>query len=149
VPGQNFTGFEAAHISPLLILIWYSFPCVFYFNFSFSVYSALISHSLYVLLKFLIYVASNSISQWRSGQWSQIIEDDMPESDISESKIHSIQNGLLLLQTPHAYFDKYMITINPDVRMFISTYKITLMCSRIIIKSPVSLKTFLATMVGT
>jgi hypothetical protein len=45
-----------------------------------------------------------------------MIEDDMSESDIGESKIHSIQNGLLLSQTPNAYFDKYMIAINPDVR---------------------------------
>jgi hypothetical protein len=73
----------------------------------------------------------------------------MIEDDIPESEIHSIQNGLLLSQTPHAYFDKYMIAINPDVRVFISTHKMILMCSRIITKSPVSLKTFLATMVGT
>jgi hypothetical protein len=72
----------------------------------------------------------------------------MPESDIGESKIHSIQNGLLLSQTPHAYFDKYMIAINPDVRVFISAYKMILMCSRTITKSPVSLKTFGATMVS-
>ena len=95
-------------------------------------------------------MASNSISQWRLGQWSQMIEDDMPESDIGESKIHSIQNGLLLLQTPHAYFDKYMIAINPDVRgVYICIHKMILMCSRIITKLPVSLKTFLAMMVGT
>jgi hypothetical protein len=98
------------------------------------------------VLKFLIYVASNSISQWRSGQWSQIIEDD--ESDIGESKIHSVQNGLLLSQTAQAYFDKYMIAINPDVRMFISTRKIILTFSRTITKSPVSLMTFTASMVG-
>jgi hypothetical protein len=60
------------------------------------------------------------MSQWHSGQWSQKIEDDEPESDISNSKIHSIQNGLLLLQTVHSYFDKYMIAINPDVRVFTS-----------------------------
>src|SRR6266516_4160128 len=118
--------------SPLLILIWYGFPCVFYYNFSFSVYSA----------------SSNSISQWRSGQWGQKIEDDEPEENIGKSKIHSIQNGLLLSQLPHSYFDKYMIAINPDVRVFISIYKMILMFSRIITKSPVSLQTLGALMVG-
>ena len=58
-------------------------------------------------LKVLLY------AQWRSGQWNQRIEDDDP--DIGESKIHSILNGILLSQNAHAYFDKYMITINPDV----------------------------------
>jgi hypothetical protein len=91
-------------------------------------------------------VSSNSISQWRSGQWSQLIEDD--ESDIGDSKIHSVQNGLLLSQSAHTYFDKYKIAINPDVRMFISARKIILTFSRTITKSPVSLKTFGALMVG-
>ena len=57
------------------------------------------------------------MSQWHSGHWSQMIEDDAPESDIGESKIHSVQNGLLMLQTVHVSFDKYMIAINPDVRV--------------------------------
>jgi len=92
-------------------------------------------------------VSSNSILQWRSGQWSEKIEDD--ESDIGDSKIHSVQNGLLLLQTAHTYFDQYKIAINPDVRIFTSTRKMILMFSRTITKLPVSLKTFLATMVGT
>jgi hypothetical protein len=74
---------------------------------------------LCILLKFLIYVSSNSMSQWRSDQWSQMIEDDEPESNIGNSKIHSIQNGLLLSQVAHSYFDKYKIAINPDVRVFI------------------------------
>ena len=112
-------------------------------------YSASISHSLCVLLKFLIYVSSNSISQWRSGQWSQIIEDDESEFNIGQSKIHSIQNGLLLSQPAHSYFDKYMIAINPDVRVFTSAHKMILMFSRTITKSPVSLKTFGVLMVGT
>ena len=88
------------------------------------------------------------MSQWHSGQWSQMIEDDQPESDIGESKIHSIQNGLLMLQTVHTSFDKYMIAINPDVRVFIFTYKMILTFRRIITKSPVSLKTFWVLMVG-
>jgi hypothetical protein len=75
-----------------------------------------------------------------------MIQDD--ESDIGESKIHSVQNGLLLSQSAHTYFDKYMIAINPDVRMFISARKIILTFSRIITKSPVSLKTLGALMVG-
>jgi predicted restriction endonuclease len=57
------------------------------------------------------------MSQWRSGQWAQVIEDDEPEESISKTKIHSIQNGLLLSQLVHSYFDKYMIAINPDVRV--------------------------------
>ena len=75
-----------------------------------------------------------------------MIEDDEP--DIGDSKIHSIQNGLLLSQPAHTYFDQYKIAINPDVRMFTSARKIILMFSRTIIKSPLSLETFLALMVG-
>ena len=71
-----------------------------------------------------------------------MIEDDEPESDIGNSKIHSIQNGLLLLQTVHSCFDKYMIAINPDVRVLTSIYKMILIFNRIITKSPVLLKTF-------
>jgi len=78
-----------------------------------------------------------------------MIEDDEPESDIGNSKIYSIQNGLLLSQSAHSYFDKYMIAINPDVRIFISVCKMILMFGRMISKSPVSLKTFLAMMVDT
>ncbi|KAI9780784.1 MAG: hypothetical protein M1839_006572 [Geoglossum umbratile] len=55
---------------------------------------------------------------WRSGQWSQRIEDDF--HDVGESKIHSVQNGILLASHVHAYFDKYMIAINPD-----DGYKVT------------------------
>jgi hypothetical protein len=89
------------------------------------------------------------MSQWRSGQWNQMIEDDLSESDIGDSKIHSIQNGLLLSQPAHTFFDKYKIAINPDVRVFFtSVHKMVLMFSRIITKSPVSLKTFGALMVG-
>ena len=71
-----------------------------------------------------------------------MIEDDEPEFDIGNSKIHSIQNGLLLLQTVHSCFDKYMIAINPDVRVFTFIYKMILIFSRIITKSPISLKIF-------
>jgi hypothetical protein len=77
-----------------------------------------------------------------------MIEDDEPESDIGRSKIHSIQNGILISQPAHSYFDKYMIAINPDVRVCTSTYKMILMFSRTITKSPVLLKTFGALMVG-
>jgi hypothetical protein len=80
-----------------------------------------------------------------------MIEDDEDEDEISNSKIHSIQNGLLLAETAHTYFDKYKIAINPDVRVFTSVYKMILILifSRTIIKSPVSLETLLALMVGT
>ncbi|KAH0563420.1 hypothetical protein GP486_002010 [Trichoglossum hirsutum] len=57
---------------------------------------------------------SNPDPRWRSGQWSQKIEDDFP--DIGESKIHSLQNGILLSESAHTYFDKYRIAINPDAR---------------------------------
>ncbi|KAI9773442.1 MAG: hypothetical protein M1840_007658 [Geoglossum simile] len=55
---------------------------------------------------------------WRSGQWSQRIEDDF--HDVGDSKIHSVQNGILLAQHAHTYFDKYKIAINPD-----DNYKVT------------------------
>jgi hypothetical protein len=77
-----------------------------------------------------------------------MIEDDEPESDIGQSKIYSIQNGLLLSLTAHTYFDKYMIAINPDVRVFIFAYKMILILSRIITKSPVSSETVGGVMVG-
>ena len=76
-----------------------------------------------------------------------MIKDDEP--DIGNSKIHSIQNGILLLETAHAYFDKYKIAINPDVRVFTSIYRMILMFNRTTIKSPVSLETFSTLMVGT
>jgi hypothetical protein len=60
-------------------------------------------------------VLSNIILSWRSGQRGQRIEDD--DRDIGESKIHSIQNGILLSEVAHSYFDKYKIAINPDVRI--------------------------------
>ena len=71
-----------------------------------------------------------------------MIEDDEP--GIGNSKIHSIQNGILLVLTAHTYFDKYKIAINPDVRAFTSLYKMILILifSRTIIKSPVSVETF-------
>jgi hypothetical protein len=141
VPFPDFTTFHAAHIFPfahldlvwlpLRILLQFLVLFVFCFNLSFSVCTA-----------------SNSMSQWHYGQWSQMIEDDEPESDIGDSKIHSIQNGLLLSEPAHTFFDKYKIAINPDVRMFTSAHKIILMFSRTITKSPVSLKTFGALMVG-
>jgi hypothetical protein len=136
VPDQDFTGFHAAHIFSFAYL---DLVCILL---QFLIF-------LCILLKFLIYMSSNSISQWRSSQWSQMIEDDEPESNIGNSKIHSIQNGLLLSQIAHSYFDKYKITINPDVRVFISVYNMILMFNRIITKSSVSLETFGALMVGT
>ena len=123
---QDFDGFHAAYIFPFAHL---DLVCI--------------------LLQFLIYVSSNSMSQWRLGQWSQVIQDDGLE--IGNSKIHSIQNGLLLAETAHTYFDKFKIAINPDVRVFTSVYRMILILtfSRTIIKSPVSLETLLALMVGT
>ncbi|KAI9769519.1 MAG: hypothetical protein M1840_003996 [Geoglossum simile] len=64
------------------------------------------------------YNLSSPDPRWRSGQWAQRIEDD--SSDVGDSKIHSVQNGILLLSHVHAYFDKYMIAINPD-----DNYKVT------------------------
>jgi hypothetical protein len=52
-----------------------------------------------------------------------MIEDDEPKSNIGNSKIHSIQNGLLLSEPAHTFFDKYKIAINPDVRVFTSAHK--------------------------
>ena len=89
------------------------------------------------------------MSQWRSGQWAQVIKDDEPEASISKTKIHSIQNGILLAETAHTYFGKYKIAINPDVRVFTSAHKMILMFSRTITKSPVSLKKIGALMAGT
>jgi len=57
---------------------------------------------------------------WRSGQWGQRIEDDFP--DVGDSKIHSVQNGILLLQHAHTYFDKYNIAINPDDNFKITSF---------------------------
>src|ERR1700733_6824206 len=112
-------------------------------------HSTSISHFLCTLLKFLIYVPSNSMSQWRSGQWSRMIEDDKPESIIGNSKIHSVQNGILLSETARTFFDKYKIAINPDVKVFTSVYKMILILNRTITKSPVSLEALSALTVDT
>ncbi|KAH0563095.1 hypothetical protein GP486_002337 [Trichoglossum hirsutum] len=66
------------------------------------------------------YNLSNPDPRWRSGQWSQRIEDDFP--DVGDSKIHSVQNGILLLSHAHTYFDKYMIAINPDDNFKITSF---------------------------
>ncbi|KAI9767195.1 MAG: hypothetical protein M1840_005794 [Geoglossum simile] len=57
---------------------------------------------------------------WCSGQWSQRIEDDF--HDVGDSKIHSVQNGILLASHVHAYFDKYEIAINPDDNFKITSF---------------------------
>jgi hypothetical protein len=77
-------------------------------------------HSLisiwYVLLIFFE-IDFNVRLQWKSGSWQQQITDD---KYVGETGIHSVQNGILLEAGAHAFFDKYMIAINPDVRLIIS-----------------------------
>ncbi|KZF19131.1 hypothetical protein L228DRAFT_251222 [Xylona heveae TC161] len=54
---------------------------------------------------------------WRTGNWAAVLSDDeMPGS----SGIHSVQNGILLDQTIHTLFDKYLVAMDPD-----NNYKIT------------------------
>jgi hypothetical protein len=124
VEDEDFDTFHAAHIFPFAHLDLVRLPLAYPAPISPSASSASISHSPSVLLKYLIYVSSNSMSQWRSGQWSQMIEDDDP--NIGQTKIHSIQNGLLLSSPVHTFFDKYKIAINPDVRVFPSAHKMIL-----------------------
>jgi len=55
---------------------------------------------------------------WISGRWANLITDD--HGSIGETKINSVQNGILLTANAHILFDKYKIAINPD-----DDYKIT------------------------
>jgi hypothetical protein len=62
-------------------------------------------------------IDSNTRIKWRLGSWQQQIADD---EYVGEPGIHSVQNGILMDRTVHAFFDKYIIAINPDVSLIIS-----------------------------
>ncbi|KFY86712.1 hypothetical protein V498_07405 [Pseudogymnoascus sp. VKM F-4517 (FW-2822)] len=60
---------------------------------------------------------------WVSGKWNQqLIDDDV---GISDSRINSVQNGLLLDTTTHHFFDKYAIAIDPDNGYKVATFQST------------------------
>ncbi|OBT85393.1 hypothetical protein VE02_05075 [Pseudogymnoascus sp. 03VT05] len=52
------------------------------------------------------------LEMWVAEGWKQQITDD--DVGISDTRINSIQNGILLDSSAHVFFDKYMIAINPD-----------------------------------
>lgn len=53
------------------------------------------------------------VSYWVRGNFAQWITD--MDGIVSEAKINSVQNGLLMSSTLHSCFDNYMFSINPDV----------------------------------
>lgn len=59
---------------------------------------------------------TSMIQEWNrnnyKGNW---ITDDSPSSEIGESGLYSLQNGLLLNKTVHSYFDDFKLGIDPDV----------------------------------
>ena len=56
------------------------------------------------------------IQEWnRNSYKSNWVTDDSPSSDIGESGLYSLQNGLLLDNTVHTYFDDFKLGIDPDV----------------------------------
>jgi hypothetical protein len=59
-------------------------------------------------------IYSNSWLQWREEHWQQQITDD---EYAGETGIHSVQNGILMDSSTHFFFDKYLLAINPDVRI--------------------------------
>ena len=85
----QFLGLQAAHIFPLAHL------------------DMVLGHRLHERP-----IYANPSLQWRLWSWQQHITDDAYDC---ETGIHSVQNGILLDLTAHAYFDKYMLAINPDV----------------------------------
>ena len=60
-------------------------------------------------------VSNESVNQlqWQNGEWASRIRDGF--QDIGTTKIHSIQNGILLSAQIHKAFDTYKVSINPDV----------------------------------
>ncbi|KAJ5615030.1 hypothetical protein N7537_000144 [Penicillium hordei] len=58
---------------------------------------------------------TSMIQEWNrnnyKGNW---ITDDSPSSEIGESGLYSLQNGLLLNKTVHSYFDDFKLGIDPD-----------------------------------
>ncbi|CAI7615232.1 unnamed protein product [Penicillium viridicatum] len=51
---------------------------------------------------------------WRRDGYRRYITDTRPDSEIGESGLYSAQNGLLLRADIHAYFDAFVIGIDPD-----------------------------------
>jgi HNH endonuclease len=85
--GNNFTGFETAHIFPL----------------GQSDEVGRIPRSVY---------APHIKSQWNRKDMQRFITDpSVPAND----KMNSIQQGFLCLSTEHKLFDDYQIGVNPDV----------------------------------
>jgi hypothetical protein len=59
---------------------------------------------------------TSMIQEWnRNNYKDNWITDDSPSSEIGESGLYSLQNGLLLNMTVHGYFDEFKLGIDPDV----------------------------------
>jgi hypothetical protein len=69
----------------------------------------------------LIFDAVHIFSFAREKTWvekgmARFITDAVPPTQQGETKIHSVQNGLLLKTDIHGLFDAYAVTVNVDVR---------------------------------
>ncbi|KAJ6187864.1 hypothetical protein N7519_002772 [Penicillium mononematosum] len=59
------------------------------------------------------------MEEWRRDGYRRYITDTRPDSEIGESGLYSVQNGLLLRADIHPHFDGFQIGFDPD-----SDYKI-------------------------
>lgn len=53
---------------------------------------------------------------WVDDNLSRWITDEDPSEHQGDTKIHSVQNGLLLSKHVHTWFDSYKVTVNVQVR---------------------------------
>lgn len=59
---------------------------------------------------------TSMIQEWNTNNYkNNWITDDSPSSEIGESGLFSLQNGLLLSTMIHTYFDDFRLGIDPDV----------------------------------
>lgn len=95
VAGEDYTGFEAAHIFPLSETDLVSFLklhlCRFHLN----------------------------CLEWNDLNYKRFIEDDQIAPGF---ELNSIQQGFLCSSAEHRMFDNYSIGVNPDVRAYPVAY---------------------------
>lgn len=66
-----------------------------------------------------IFPASQT-TEWNQNNYRSYITDTSPETEIGQSRLYSVQNGLLLDASIHTSFDAYHIGVDPDVGLFLS-----------------------------
>jgi hypothetical protein len=61
------------------------------------------------------YLSASFESLWDDDNYSHWITTPLNEEEVKGGKVNSVQNGLLLRSDIHQLFDRYTISINPDV----------------------------------